>query len=147
MGGEWEIAEAKKHVDILLLLAKQLVLDESLMNALSTACMKKPSIRGTFDAMVINQLEASLNGRVVELTATVSANAVASEDIAAVVATKQKLLDDANEDHNSAAAKLNAAQFAHQEAESVLKAAKEASATCLLEHEQLVEERNQKMSD
>jgi hypothetical protein len=59
--GTWASArEHKKHVGVLVALFKKLNADASLISALPSALEKKPADRGTFDGMVVAQLEEIL---------------------------------------------------------------------------------------
>jgi len=145
--GVWEIEKAKQHLDVLLPLTKQLACDESLVAALPTTCTKKPCDRGSFDVMVINQVEASLNSHVAQLTATLSNGAPASAERATKVVAMQKVLDEANDDHHRAVAELSAAQVAHGEAASALQVAEAASTAFIPEYTRLIEVREGKLFD
>lgn len=56
--GTWSSArEHKKHLGVLVSLFKKLGADSSLISALPSALEKKPAERGTFDGMVVGQLD------------------------------------------------------------------------------------------
>merc|ERR1712060_2999 len=143
--GEWEIAKVQKSLDALLPLAKNLAFDESLITALPTSCMKKPSDRGGFDVMVVNQLEVDLNNRVAALSEALSNGAPASAERAATVVAMQKVLDEANDEHQRAAGDLSATQTAHCEAASALKIVEATSTEFLSEYGRLTGERDEKV--
>merc|ERR1712060_437955 len=143
--GEWEIAKIQQSLDALVPLAKKLAFDESLITALPTSCMKKPSDRSGFDVMVVNQLEADLNNRVAALTEALSNGAPASAERAASVVAMQKVLDEATDDHQRAAADLSTTQTAHCEAASALKIAETTSAEFLSEYARLIRVRDEKV--
>jgi len=66
--GTWTSArEHKKHVGVLVGLFKKLNADASLISALPSALEKKPADRGTFDGMVVAQLEEILAKHVVSV--------------------------------------------------------------------------------
>merc|ERR1712060_181399 len=144
--GEWEVTEAKKHLDVLLSLIKRLAFDESLINALPSACNKKPSDRGCFDVTVFYQLECNLNSCVAGFDEALSSGAPASAERAAAVAAMQKVLQEAQEEHQCAAEEFDTAHDAHREAISMLETAEARCAAYLPEYTCLLREREEKAS-
>merc|ERR1712113_177924 len=71
--------------------------------------------------------------------------APASAERAATVAAMQKVLDDANDDHQRAVTELSAAQVVHGEAASALQAAEAASTAFIPEYKHLTGVRDEKL--
>jgi len=69
--GEADAEQAKQHYEKLAALVGKLTLDASLLTALPTCMVKKPSERGSFDAMVVATLEEGLKGKVAKLTESI----------------------------------------------------------------------------
>lgn len=71
--GEADAEQAKQHYDKLAALVGKLGLDSSLVTALPTCMVKKPSERGSFDAMVVSTLEEGLKDKVAKLAESIEA--------------------------------------------------------------------------
>eukprot|EP00930_Biecheleria_cincta_P016783 TRINITY_DN13536_c0_g1_i2.p1 TRINITY_DN13536_c0_g1~~TRINITY_DN13536_c0_g1_i2.p1 ORF type:complete len:412 (-),score=133.37 TRINITY_DN13536_c0_g1_i2:250-1419(-) len=71
--GEVDADQAKQHYEKLAALVGKLKLDSSLLTALPTCMMKKPSERGSFDAMVVTTLEEGLKDEVAKLAESIEA--------------------------------------------------------------------------
>jgi len=102
--------DAEGHVSALMPLAKKLGLEDSLLMALPSACTCPPVRRGSFDSMVIDQLEESLKKRVAGLVDILDGGAGAAGEREAAVAAAQQALDRANGVQQAAAAELAEAQ-------------------------------------
>jgi hypothetical protein len=101
--GTWASArEYKKHTGILSALFKKLGADASLISAMPSALEKKPADRGTFDGMVVGQLEEILATHVVakqkEMAVATATVQHASSDADAAIA----LAEAAREKHKNA---------------------------------------------
>mmetsp|Transcript_126076 Transcript_126076/g.315038 ORF Transcript_126076/g.315038 Transcript_126076/m.315038 type:complete len:421 (-) Transcript_126076:253-1515(-) len=60
----------QEKVDCLTLILKKFNMDEAMMTAVPMALLKEPGVRGPFDTMVISQLEAEVNNRIVAYDTT-----------------------------------------------------------------------------
>jgi len=79
LGKEEDCFDAQQLTAALVATAQQLGLEPSLVVALPAVCAKPPSERGTFDAAVLQQVEAGIEAKVRELSAELEA-ASSSED-------------------------------------------------------------------
>lgn len=90
--GEVEGEDAKAHYKKLEALAGKIGFEASLMTALPTSILKKPADRGSFDAMVVAQLQEGLGKRLAQLNETIQTGAPASaERLASVEKAKKDL--------------------------------------------------------
>lgn len=87
--GLGESEQMEQHYKALLPLLTDLGLDESLSQALPSTCAKKASERGAFDAMVLDQLGASLRERVASLARAVEEATPPAQERAAAVEAAQ----------------------------------------------------------
>merc|ERR1711920_714310 len=142
---EWETEKVQKNLDAILPFTKLLNFEESLITALLTSCVKKPSGRTDFDVMVFNQLETNMKNRVVELNEILSNAESASAEYAAKVVATQTLFDEANADHQCAVTELSATKAAHSEAASALQVAEAAHAAFSSEYTRLIGVRDKKV--
>lgn len=115
--------QATAHMKKLNPIAKQLKLDESLLTALPSACAQVPSKRGEFDRMVMDQLEAGIQGRVDELDATLKSGESAAAERAAAVATAQREVEEAVEAEKNASSALASAKVEEKDASDAMKMA------------------------
>mmetsp|Transcript_100502 Transcript_100502/g.299878 ORF Transcript_100502/g.299878 Transcript_100502/m.299878 type:complete len:356 (-) Transcript_100502:212-1279(-) len=106
----FDAKQATSHTKKLTPIVKQLMLDESLLTALPSAATQAPSKRREFDRMVIDQLEAGIQGRVDELTATLKEGEAGMAERAGVVAAAQKEVEEAQEAQGTASSALAAAR-------------------------------------
>jgi len=108
--GAFKAEDVEGHVSALMPLARKLGLEDSLLTALPAACACPPDRRGSFDGMVVDQLEENLKRRVAELAGVLDGGAGAAGERAAAVAAAQQALDTASDVQQAAAAELVAAQ-------------------------------------
>eukprot|EP00933_Yihiella_yeosuensis_P016974 TRINITY_DN1432_c0_g2_i1.p1 TRINITY_DN1432_c0_g2~~TRINITY_DN1432_c0_g2_i1.p1 ORF type:complete len:413 (-),score=154.14 TRINITY_DN1432_c0_g2_i1:160-1398(-) len=92
--GEAEEEAAQGHFENLQRVALTLSIDDSLVNAMPACMLKKPTARGSFDTMVVSQLEEGFTNKVAEITAKIENGAPA--------AAARKAAVDAAEQHLSA---------------------------------------------
>lgn len=135
------------HYTAVLPVLQTLTLDESLMTALPSTCMKAPSDRGAFDHMVIEQLEKSLSDRGSELAKTLEDGAPAAAERAADVEAAQSNLTALTEAQMKAAAELALAQASQQEASATVDADKVAVRNFEPEHQKAVQACEEKAAD
>jgi len=112
----FDVNRAKTHTTEVMRTAKKIGLDESLLTALPSACTTTPSQRGSFDKMVISELESSFQNKVAALTEEMSTGAEATANRAAAVAGAEQVVQAAEEVQKDAEAALAAAQAAQGEA-------------------------------
>eukprot|EP00933_Yihiella_yeosuensis_P029744 TRINITY_DN23371_c0_g1_i1.p1 TRINITY_DN23371_c0_g1~~TRINITY_DN23371_c0_g1_i1.p1 ORF type:complete len:400 (+),score=152.27 TRINITY_DN23371_c0_g1_i1:97-1296(+) len=118
--------QAKTHYEKLESIVSTLGIEQSLLIALP-ACMKKtPSERGSFDTMVVAQLQEALGEKVLALAAVVAEGAPAAAIFQAAVDTAKSALDTAKEAQQAAAQTFNEAGELQKERENEDKAAKAA---------------------
>ncbi|CAE8622258.1 unnamed protein product [Polarella glacialis] len=143
--GEVEAEEAKLHYDTLAGLASKLSFEESLLTALPASMLKKPSERGSFDAMVVAQLEEGLARQIAQLTETVKAGVPAAEARQAAVAAAIQQLESSRQVQQVGADELVAATEFKQQREKENEAALAALAGFEPEYQQAVEAREGKV--
>merc|ERR1712150_191460 len=81
---------AKIHTKQIMRLAKKLGLEDSLLTALPSACAAMPSRRGSFDKMVVNELESIFQAKFAALVEEMNAEAEAIANHAAVVTAAEQ---------------------------------------------------------
>jgi len=118
---------AKTHTTQVMRFAKKLGLDDSLLTALPSACATMPSKRGSFDKMVISEMESSFQTKVTALAEEMNTGAEATASRAAAVTAAEQVVQAAEDVHKDAAAALAAAQTAQGEAASGLQEAEKGS--------------------
>lgn len=115
--------DVKPAVSSVSKMGKEFDLDHSLMTSLPSALSKAPADRGSFDTMVVTQVEAEINKKLVEVTGTLAggeaAKAAAAEKVAAATTAQAA----ATEKDAGCKAALEAAKAAQKEAETASKAA------------------------
>lgn len=121
-----DVAAVKAHIKALGALAKKISCDDSLLTSIPSSGGKKPSERGGFDAMVVDQMEASLKGAVAKLETELAEGAPASADRAAAVSQATSKLEGARAAAQQAAEELAAADEAVVNAQNALKLAEDA---------------------
>lgn len=129
--GEAEETEAKQHYQKLTTVLGRLGLEESMLQAIPTCMVKKPSARGAFDAMVVTQLEEAFTKKVQQLAETVAAGEPSAKARMAAVTEAQDALQAAKQTQVQAAEALSAANALQQQRQKDLEAAK----ASLAEHE------------
>jgi hypothetical protein len=132
---ELEATQAQTHLDALKQIIGAMSVDASLLTSLPAACLKPKAARGTFDAMVFDELERSFNAHFTNLSATIEGAAPAAAERAAAVEAAEQSLSAAKEAVEKAAADRDAAQVKHQEARAALVAAENELKQFLPEHQ------------
>eukprot|EP00930_Biecheleria_cincta_P001020 TRINITY_DN102191_c0_g1_i1.p2 TRINITY_DN102191_c0_g1~~TRINITY_DN102191_c0_g1_i1.p2 ORF type:complete len:380 (+),score=153.58 TRINITY_DN102191_c0_g1_i1:78-1217(+) len=118
--GAIEESARKKAIADVTKLGKEFVFDNALLTSLPSALSKKPEERGSFDGLVVNQLEKALTENAEKLAATLEAAAPAKQARADKVAEAQAALD-------AVTAKVKDCQEAVKNAEAALKEAETTS--------------------
>jgi len=120
-------SQTKKHCDKVVALAKKLSgVDESLMKAMPSTCLKKADARSQFDNMVLETLSKNFADHVASLTATLEAAKAGFAERAASVQAAQAAFDATKARQQAAAADVSATQAACREAQASLTAAEAA---------------------
>jgi len=122
--GNWEAGQAKGHIDALLPLCKRIKLDASLVSAVPSSCTKKPSERGQFDLMVVQQLEETLQAKVVSCTELIDSEGPAAKARAEAAEAAQKAAEASKEKQQQAAAQLFDSQNAYKQKAAMVQEAK-----------------------
>merc|ERR1712083_609830 len=91
--------------------------DDSLVQALPGMCEKMPSERGSFDVMVLNQLETSLAAKSAELTKDLRAAKTGAIESATAVDTAKEQLEVAKTEQASTGVQAATAALATNEPE------------------------------
>lgn len=122
--GTWEQdAEAQRQMDILGPFIAQLQLDESLRTSLPAACVKKASVRGSFDCLVLQQAQKAFSDKAAELQAAAAAAAPAAAEAAQAAEGAKQAVEAAKAEEASREAALEAARGEESEASAASKAA------------------------
>jgi len=109
--GEGEAYDTSK----ILSLSTKLGLEDSLLTALPSVISKKPSERGSFDAMVVAQLEEGLRNKVSKLNEIVTTGAPAAEAREAATAEAKGAVDASKQAQQLAADELTEANNAQKQ--------------------------------
>eukprot|EP00933_Yihiella_yeosuensis_P016973 TRINITY_DN1432_c0_g1_i1.p1 TRINITY_DN1432_c0_g1~~TRINITY_DN1432_c0_g1_i1.p1 ORF type:complete len:405 (-),score=174.25 TRINITY_DN1432_c0_g1_i1:291-1505(-) len=107
--GEAEEEAAQGHFDNLQTIALTLGIDDSLVNAMASCMLKKPSARGSFDTMVVSQLQEGFTNKVAEITATIENGAPAAASRQAAVDAAAQHLSSMKQAQHVAADAMSAA--------------------------------------
>jgi len=118
---------AKTHTTQVMRIAKKIGLDDSLLTALPSACATTPSRRGSFDKMVVSELESSFQSKVAAVTEEMNTGAEATANRSAAVAAAEQGVQAAEDAQKDADAALAAAQTAQGEAAVGLREAEKGS--------------------
>lgn len=118
--GNWQTGQSKLHIDVIIPIMKRIMLDESLATALPSSCTKLPAERGAFDKMVLEQLESSMQAKIIVLAQEHDEAGPASAERAAAVAAAERDFSAAKEQQQGAAAKLAAANDALRNQQAVV---------------------------
>jgi len=129
--GEADAEQAKQHYDKLAALVGKLQLDSSLLTALPTCMMKKPSERGSFDAMVVATLEEGLKDKVAKLAESIEAGEPEAAARRQAAESASQALEAAKNTQQELANSLNTTTELKQEREKD----KQAALTALSNHE------------
>eukprot|EP00933_Yihiella_yeosuensis_P029745 TRINITY_DN23371_c0_g2_i1.p1 TRINITY_DN23371_c0_g2~~TRINITY_DN23371_c0_g2_i1.p1 ORF type:complete len:390 (+),score=154.16 TRINITY_DN23371_c0_g2_i1:75-1244(+) len=105
--GDAEASE--KHYERLAPVAAKAVDEASLLTALPSCMTKKPTERGSFDTMVVAQLQEALEKKIAELTATIENAAPASAAFQAAVTSAEEALEAAKQEQHVVAEAVEAA--------------------------------------
>jgi len=116
------------HGDALVALASQLGLDESLRAALPRACAKAVGERGTFDSLVLTELEQVLQKRVAQLGADMATEESVLSERATAVQAAGLAVEESSAAQGLKASEVTAAQQVQQEQEFARSSAAEAEA-------------------
>ena len=138
------LGEPEEHFQALLPLLSGLGLDESLMSALPSTCKKTAADRGSFDAMVLEQLGARLKEQAVSLAGVVEEATPAAQARAFAVEAAQAELQKAEEAEKRAVEALEVARAGQQAAAAGAAAAKEKVDAFEPEYTQATQERDAK---
>eukprot|EP00930_Biecheleria_cincta_P057725 TRINITY_DN43608_c0_g1_i1.p1 TRINITY_DN43608_c0_g1~~TRINITY_DN43608_c0_g1_i1.p1 ORF type:complete len:393 (-),score=137.11 TRINITY_DN43608_c0_g1_i1:92-1270(-) len=122
--GEAEEAEAKIHYQKLTKILGRLGLEESMLQAIPTCMVKKPSARGAFDAMVVTQLEEALTKKVQQLAEEVAAGEPSATARAAAVTEAHDTFHAAKQAQQQVAEALSAANGLQEQRRKDLEAAR-----------------------
>ncbi|CAJ1372583.1 unnamed protein product [Effrenium voratum] len=122
--GDTEGEEAKAHYKKLETLAGKIGFEASLMTALPTSMLKKPADRGSFDAMVVAQLQEGLGKRLAQLGEQLSAGAPLAQQRQEATQQAAKELEAAKEKQQEAAEAYQASLEAQKQRQAELEAAK-----------------------
>lgn len=125
--------------------ALNLGLEASLVTALPPCMTKKPSERGSFDAMVVAQLEEALTSKLSSLSEAVASAVPAAEARQAAVAAAMEQLEKAKEAQQAAADDMTAADGQRQERQQEHDAATAALTAFMPDHVQAVAARDSKI--
>mmetsp|Transcript_41105 Transcript_41105/g.87552 ORF Transcript_41105/g.87552 Transcript_41105/m.87552 type:complete len:377 (-) Transcript_41105:115-1245(-) len=115
--------EVKEGLAMLVKLGKEYSLDPSMLTSLPAALNKAPDSRGSFDAMVLTQVEEEISKHIQELDEELAKGEPSKAERAAKVTTATAELEAAATAETTAKATLKEAQTAQKEAEAEQKAA------------------------
>lgn len=118
---------AKVAISAVVDLLSRYQLDRSMLTALPTVLSKAPDARGTFDAMVVSQLDAELDKHTARLQDVIKNGEVDKAKRAEAVAAAQAAQSAASDAHAAAQAALCAVQAELAKREAALRAAQTAS--------------------
>lgn len=117
---------AGAHYKNCLPILDSLGLDDSLITALPSACVKPPAERGPFDTMVVTQLETSFSNKVASLTSALVEEEAAHQARVAALEAASTHLTESKDVLRRAQDVLGAMQCKEREAIDALKAAQAA---------------------
>jgi len=126
--GDCDEKEARQILKGFLPLVKTLDLEESLLMALPTTCAKKPSQRGNFDRLVIQQLEGVLTEKVTTMSQEIKKREQACQSIADKVNDARQVRTAAQEAQKAASVRLVEAKKKQSSAGSAVEASRKAIA-------------------
>mmetsp|Transcript_72354 Transcript_72354/g.125521 ORF Transcript_72354/g.125521 Transcript_72354/m.125521 type:complete len:410 (+) Transcript_72354:96-1325(+) len=143
--GNFEGEQAAEHYKVIEPLIANLPLDESLRLALPSTCQKKPGDRGSFDNVIMEQLEKALQTRSAALGEQINAGAAAAEERAAAVQAAEQELQAAKDAKETAQKDLQDAKTKRDEAYELVKSSKKAVAEGVKELEGLTKSHDDKL--
>jgi len=121
--GSMEAGSSKSRIAEVCKLGKELELDTAMMQSLPSALGKTPSARGSFDEVVVKQMETQLLDHQAKLTAQLQEGAVGRQPRDDKVAAAQAAVDSAIAIKKSREEALTTAQEAEKEAVKAAQAA------------------------
>jgi chromosome segregation ATPase len=134
---------AADHCSALTPFFKDMNLDQSLMSALPSSCKKKCSERGSFDTMVLDQIETQFKGKLAALVKVIDEAAPAAQQRAAAVEEARAGLEKAVAAQQAAVEALTAATSAQNSAAAAVQAAKDAVEAFEAEHAKATKARDE----
>jgi len=143
--GDLEGEQAAEHYKVIEPLIANLPLDESLRLALPSTCQKKPGDRGSFDNVIMEQLEKALQTRNAALGEQIDAGASAAAERAAAVQAAEQDLQAAKEAKETAQTDLQDAKTKRDEAYELVKSSKKAVTEGVKELEGLTKSHDDKL--
>lgn len=120
-GATGEAGVISKGIAEVTKLGKEYGFDAALMSSLPSALNKAPADRGSFDQLVVTQVETELQNRLAALTKELEEAAPAREERAAKVTAATATVEVASSKEASCKEALKAAQTEHKEADSAVK--------------------------
>lgn len=121
------IWQTEKQSEKVVTLAKQVAgVDESLLKAMPSTCLKKADARSQFDNMVLETIARNFADRVASLTTTLKGAKVSSAEHTASVQAAQAAVEASKAKQHAAATNVSTAQASHREAQVALSAAETA---------------------
>eukprot|EP00933_Yihiella_yeosuensis_P049891 TRINITY_DN473_c0_g1_i2.p1 TRINITY_DN473_c0_g1~~TRINITY_DN473_c0_g1_i2.p1 ORF type:complete len:404 (+),score=151.85 TRINITY_DN473_c0_g1_i2:78-1214(+) len=117
---------SKKSIHALAKWAASAGLESSIIEAMELPLSKKPDARGSFDAVILEQLDLQISQKLATLNGHLAEEAPAREQRAAVVKAAQEAHDAAKAASEASVAELKAAKEAEAAAKTALAAASEA---------------------
>jgi len=132
------IAAGESQGENVVALCKKFSFDDALTLALPKTCARAVADRGAFDKMVLDQLDAALKEKLVDLTKAIEAELPAGEARTKAVHQAKDAVERAVADQAETAAKESAAQAACSEAKAEVDSAK----TALADREPAVQRAN-----
>mmetsp|Transcript_9131 Transcript_9131/g.17083 ORF Transcript_9131/g.17083 Transcript_9131/m.17083 type:complete len:388 (+) Transcript_9131:88-1251(+) len=143
--GDLEGQQAVQHYKVIKPLLANLHLDESLSLALPSTCQKKPENRGSFDNVIMEQLDKALQTRIATLGEQIEAGTSATAERAAAVQAAEQELQSAKEAKETAEKDLSDAKAKRDEADEFLKSSKKAVADGVKELDCLIKSHEDKL--
>lgn len=137
----------KEAVASFVKVGKEQKFDASLMNSLPSAMSKAPDARGSFDTLVISQVEEAMLKELEGLAELLATGAPRKEERAAKVAAATATLEATVANEKAAKEAMKAAQVAEKEASDAMKAADRAVKSFAPEMKQLKTELGQHKAD
>lgn len=131
--GTLEAGALKSAIAEVCKLGKELELDNAMIHSLPSALGKAPSARGSFDELVVQQMETQLSEHKAKLTAQLEAGAATRQGFDDKVAAAQAAMDAATATQTSMEEALKTAQGAEKEAGKAAQTATKAVKKFLLE--------------
>lgn len=104
-----EPSSAEPMISKLVALSTHLSIEETLATSLPAVCTKKPSDRGPFDVMVLEQFEKEVMAKAAGFEAQIQTQTANMQSLKVAFETAQKKLDEKTSAHHSASDVLNAA--------------------------------------